>query len=350
VTRLPTRRLIGLLLLLLLPASLCATTLEGRVMLGDEPLPGIIVSAHPDLDFTSTALAHSKPSDDEGYYQLELPAGSYGLYGWNADHSHFAFCGRNPVNIKNESIWAGLQAVRVTPASSASYDDDYSAAIEGKVLYNGEPVTGAYVYLYLDVAEDLKGQGYRLSLPTDDDGYFRFDGLPESDYFVLARKRDSGQRVGPVREGDLFGVYAGNPLTATAGATQQIELPTVAKLKQSSGSETFGRATGPQLRGVVTNTQGQGVAAVHVFAYVDRVIGHQRPAAISPPTGEDGRFIINLPQAGVYYIGAREEYGDSPAPGELFGMYEASADHGLKVDAQSAKQEIEITVEPIEIY
>ena len=254
------------------------------------------------------------------------------------------------MNLTEGSTWVGLQSVPVSKTAVNVYEDDYSAAIEGQVLYEGSPLAGAYVYLYLDVAEDLKGQGYRLSLPTGPDGYFRFDGLPESDYYLVVRQRQNGQRVGPVQEGDLFGLFQGNPLTAKAGQVQQVTLHSVAKLKGASESETFGRATGPVLRGTVVDASGEGVAGVHVFAYVDRVIGHQRPAAISTPTTADGGFVVNLPEPGTYYVGAREAYGDSPAPGELFGMYEESADHGLTLEKGQNLDNLRIVVEPVALF
>ncbi len=344
------KRLLCLILLLAMPSLLAAAVIEGRIVSGDEPLPGVVVTAHTTLDFSTKVVAHSVASDSDGLYRMELPPGTYALFGWNDDQSRFAFCGRNPVNLTKDSTWVGLQSVPVLAATTGAYDDEYSAAIEGQVMHEGSPLAGAYVYLYLDVAEDLKGQGYRLSLPTGPEGYFRFDGLPESDYYLVVRYRQNGQRVGPVQEGDLFGLYPGNPLTARSGQVQQVKLSSVTKLKDASESETFGRATGPVLRGTIVDTLGQGVAGVHVFAYVNRVIGHQRPAAISTPTAADGRFVVNLPEPGTYYVGAREAYGDSPAPGELFGMYEESADHGLTLEKGHNLDGLRIVVEPVAIF
>jgi hypothetical protein len=233
------RRLL-LLVLLAVPSLLSAAVLEGRVVSGDEPLAGVVVSAYTTLDFTTAPVARSVMSDSDGMFALELPLGTYALFGWNADRSRFAFCGRNPVNVTAETVWAGLQSVPVDTLEVSAGDDDYSAAIEGRVLHNHQPVVGANVYLYLDVAEDLKGQGYRLSLPTAKDGYFRFDGLPESNYFLVARHRRNGQRVGPVLEGDQLGIYPGNPLTARAGQVHHVTLHTVAKLTDSGESETSG--------------------------------------------------------------------------------------------------------------
>ncbi len=344
------RRLAFVIFLLAIPALLSAASITGRVVSGDEPLSGVVVTAHTSLDFTTDPIARSAASDSEGRYQMELPVGTYALFGWHVDRSQFAFCGRNPVNLTEETAWVGLQSVPVSKTGTAVYDDDYSAAIEGQVLHEGSPLAGAYVYLYLDVVEDLKGQGYRLSMPTGTDGYFRFDSLPESDYYLVARQRQNGQRVGPVQEGDFFGLFSGNPLTAKSGQVQHVKLHTVAKLKDADESETFGRATGPILRGTVVDTAGEAVAGVHVFAYVDRVIGHQRPAAISTPTVADGGFVVNLPEPGTYYVGAREAYGDSPAPGELFGMYDESADHGLTLEKGQNLEGLRIVVEPVAIF
>ena len=341
------RSLLLAILLLSCAAVAPAAVIEGRVVIDGEPLAGVVVGAWPSLDFSRPATALAAATGEDGSFRVDLPPGSYALYGWNADGSRFAFCGRNPVSLDRETVWAGLQAVTVAAPATVAYDDPYSAAVEGTVLHQGQPLAGAFVSLYLDAAEDLKGQGYRLSLPTGADGYFRFDGLPESDYFLVARARRTGARVGPVQEGDLFGVFSGNPLTARAGTVSQLVLHTVAKQKDAVESETFGRATGPVLRGIITDDQGRGLAGLHVFAYVDRVIGHQRPAAISTPTGADGLFTVNLPAAGIYYIGAREAYGDSPAPGELFGMYEGSADHGMEFAAGESREGVRIVVEPV---
>lgn len=344
------RQLVFLILLLAIPSILLASMFEGRVVNGEKPLAGVVVTAHSSLDSSSQEIARSTVSDNEGYYKLEIPQGTYALFGWDETRSLFAFCGRNPVTLAGKSAWAGLQSVPAVTVVTTPYDDEYSGAIEGQVINDGVPLEGAYVYLYLDVAEDLKGQGYRLSLPTGPDGFFRFDGLPESNYFLVARSRQNGQRVGPVQAGDLFGVYPGNPLTARSGEIQVIQIHTVTKLKDALQSEAFGRATGPVIKGTVVDSSGMGVAGVHVFAYVDRVIGHQRPAAISVPTSSDGHFIIHLPEPGTYYVGAREAYGDSPAPGELFGMYEKSADHGLTVTMGQNLDSVRIVVEPVDIF
>jgi hypothetical protein len=332
------------------PLALSAATIEGRVVRGDEPVAGIRVGAYASADFSAAPVAESAASDETGRFRLDLPAGLYSLYAKSVEKNLFAFCGRNPVAVADQPVWAGLRAVAVDPAAGAPYADEYSAAIEGRVLFDGRPLQDAYVYLYLDAREDLKGIGYRISLPTAEDGRFAFDGLPESDYFLVARQRQSGGRVGPVLEGDALAIYPGNPLTAKAGQTQRVVLRAVRKTQEAADSESFIRASGMAIRGTVTDPEGQPAVGVHVFAYTDRVIGHQRPEALSAPTGADGRFTVNLKAPGIYYVGAREFYGDSPAPGERFGMVEVTADHSLKIAEDSLIDDVRIVVEPIELH
>lgn len=339
--------LIIFLHLLLLTALANGAIIEGRIVQNDEPVEGIRISLYRTLDFDVDPLFISEASDAEGYFQVEVSPGSYALFAKDVRRGLFAFCGRNPVRAETGTIWAGLQTVPLSPVEITHYEDEYTAAIDGVVLFNGKPLADAYVSLYLDAAEDLKGQGYRLSMPTGADGRFAFDGLPESNYYLMARKRSDGNRVGPIREGDYLGHFSSNPVNAKAGSVTRIVIPTVQKVKNQTDSETFLKASGPSISGRVTDPQGNPVAGLHVFAYTDRVIGHKRPAALSTPTGRNGEFNLNLGQPGTYFVGARQQYGDSPAPGELFGMYELTADHGLMVEADQTVKNISIVVEPI---
>jgi hypothetical protein len=343
------RILFAITLALILPSLALAAFIEGRVVLDDEPVAGVRVYLYRTLDFDVDPLFISEATDKEGYYKVEVSPGSYALFARDRQRQLFAFCGRNPVKVTRGDAWAGLQAVPVADVEVGKYDDEYSAAIEGTVLYDGKPLSGAYVYLYLDAKEGLKGQGYRLSQPTGPDGAFAFDSLPESSYFLMVRKRLDGNRVGPVREGDYLGHFPGNPLVARSGTVTKVAVSTVRKVKSETGSETFAIGNGPTVNGRVVDRQGNPVAGLHVFAYTDRVIGHKRPAALSTPTGADGRFRLSFSAAGTYYLGARQEYGDSPAPGELFGMYDVSADHGLKIEPGKVVNDIEIMVEEVSL-
>lgn len=338
-----------LLLASLLPGYAAAGVIEGRVVAEDKGVAGLRVEAHASLDFAKEPLAISAPTDAEGRYRLELPTGLYSLFARDAQRSLFAFCGRNPVAVAEQPVWAGLQAVALDTPVTAPDPEGEGATIEGQVLLGGKPLAEAYVYLYLEATDDLKGQGYRISPPTGPDGFFAFDGIPESSYYLVARQRQNGGRVGPVLEGDALAVYSANPLLAQTGKTARVTLSAVRKTQESADSEALVRATGTALRGTVVDQAGRPAAGVHVFVYTNPVIGHQRPAALSAPTASDGRFIVHLREPGTYYVGARELYGDSPAPGERFGMYDETPDHGLAVKAGQVIEGVRIVVEPVSL-
>lgn len=339
--------LLGVLFLAVAPGS--AATIEGRIVRGEAAQAGMIVTAHAAVDPGAPVLAQTV-SDSDGLYRLDLPEGRYALFARHPQTGLFAFFGRNPVEVRaDQPLWAGLQAVPVVPARIEPYDDPYSAALGGTVLFDDQPLAGAIVTLYLDSADDLKGQGYRMSLPTAADGSFFFDGLPAADYHLIARRHADGSRVGPVRDGDELALYPGNPLHLAAGKTTRVALTAVRKIRETKGDATFSRDHGLLLQGIIVDKKGTPQAGLHLFAYRDKVIGHKRPEAISAPTGGDGAFRIAFPAAGIYYIGAREKYGDSPAPGELFGMYEVTADHGLQISKQTPNAPVRIVVEAVDL-
>ncbi len=342
------RYLFVLLLLFSSVSFALSAQINGRVVLGDEPLQGMLVRAYKDLDSSAKPIAEATITQEDGLFHLEVAEGFVALYAISEDGRYFAFCGRNPILAQGEPLWAGLQAVEVSSAAISSYADVYSAALEGTVTFRGKPLSNAYVSLYLDVAEDLKGQGYRLSAPTAEDGSFVFDGLPETGYFLVARKRQNAARVGPLAEGDILGVYAGNPLSLKSGETTLVELPMVVRQPNAQYSGLPDRPGSSTLTGRVLDDSGQPREGLHVFAYTNPVIGHQRPAALSPKTAADGRFSLSFREPGIYYVGARQAYGDSPAPGELFGLYEGSADHGLKIEP-GINDPIKIHVVPISL-
>jgi len=335
--------------ILLITTPAVAAKIEGRVVRGDAPQAGMIVTAHGAVDPATPVLAQAV-SDGDGLFRLELPAGRYSLFARHPETALFAFFGRNPVEVRDDQpLWAGLQAVPVVPPQLAAYDDPYSAALSGSVLLDGTPLAGAIVTLYLDTSDDLKGQGYRMSLPTGSDGSFFLDGLPAADYHLVARRHADGSRVGPMKDGDEHAFYPGNPLLLAPGKTTQVTLTAVRKIREIEGDATFSRQQGLELQGIIVDRTGAPQAGLHLFAYRDKVIGHKRPEALSAPTGADGAFRIAFPAAGLYYIGAREKYGDSPAPGELFGMYEVSADHGLEINDKTPNTPVRIVVEPVDL-
>ena len=354
----PPILLLLLLLPLLVPTLASGAVVEGRVVMatvskGSEttlnssvPVSGISICAFTTFSDLKP-VGCSAPSNREGNYSLMLPTGIYHLSGFNVDSTLFAFSGKTSVAVTDsQPTWLGLQAVPVIANQIHEYDVDTSGGIGGKLYFDGKPLATAFLYLYHADDVSLRGQGYRISLPTEQDGSFQFDDLPADSYLLVARKRQSGSKVGPVVAGDYV-AFVPNWLVTIADG-EQIDLQLNAITKTEDQSETGGKNQ-PILQGIVTDEKGEPVKGVHIFAYRNRVIGHQQPTALSPTTKNDGTFRIILPDAGIFYIGAREYYGDSPEPGELFGLYEGSTDHGMKLGTGEKRTDIIIRVEPVKI-
>ena len=76
-------------------------------------------------------------------------------------------------------------------------------------------------------------------------------------------------------------------------------------------------------------------------------MSHAKPLAISDPTGEDGRFILGLERGGKVFLGARQNYGTNPLPGELYGKYTGSPDHSITIGDGEILRGISIVVDHI---
>ncbi len=186
--------------------------------------------------------------------------------------------------------------------------------VEG-VVYR--PAEGAVIDLYRPGA-DLRGPPLTQLGPLGPTGAFAIE-LPPGEYLAVARQRLSGDETGPVREGDLktdpvpFRVEAGKPL--------RLDLKTFVKEgnpKAPLGEEPAWK-TG--ITGRLLDPEGQPVAGLRLHVY-DHVQMSERPKFVSAKTGPDGRYSLQLPQGGTYYLCARDKYGGPPKVGDLYGRYD----------------------------
>ena len=322
-------------------------TVSGRVVYRSVPVKQAFVFIYDSIDrMTKNLPLKSTTTDGNGNYSISLSGGKY-YFTATKGYSIYSYSGRNPITVSGDKeMWVGFQAEGYLKSVVSEYDDEFSSAISGRVLLNNKPVEGAYVTLFMDGLDDFKGPGYSIT-SSDSNGEFFFEYLPESEYFVLARKRRSGERVGPIDDNDLYAYFPGNPLSTENGKMVEITLNSVSKI----ADERVNRAVLPDtgFAGRVLDTSGNPVAGMYVFAYTDSVIGHKRPEALSFKTDAGGRYVVELKKGGMYYIGARERHGDSPIPGELFGMYDKTDDHGIRVESGSFLEQIDIFVEKIMI-
>lgn len=336
------------------------TGVEGRLVWEGQVMAGARVYAYASFDdlLAYRPYAVSGPSADDGTYKLDLPGGKFYLVAKKLSDGrdgplpaggYYSFHGSNPVTVvPGMYTHVGFALVKKTKdAEYAGSTDTGSGTLMGTVTYMGEPLDGVYVTLFLDPKTEFRGMGYSTAPPTGKNGMFRVDFLPESDYYVVARKRASGAGSGPLSDGDSFGYYVDNPVSVKAGKVASIEVEMLSKAGEIGKDDSLFRATGTQIAGRITDKEGNVVKGVYAFAYEEKVMAHKRPSFISREVDDEGRYVINLSEGGVYYIGARSQYGDSPALGEWYGRYDATPDHSVAVKTGKRFEGVDITVEQI---
>lgn len=343
------------------PEIVAGTGFEGRVVVDGAVLPGARVYAYRSFaDFiASRPFAASALTGDDGKYVLDLPVGIYYLVAKKRPQmatdsvvvagDFFSFQGSNPITVAagkythvGFSMLPYAQGVNYQP-----YDTNDSGAIAGVVTLDGKPLDGVFVTLYVDAAEDLRGSTYATSPPTGKSGVFRFDYLPEVEYYVVARKRAIGGAAGPLSDGDYFGFFPANPVHVKAGKLAQLELAVNTKAGEIGKEDSLFRNTGTAVTGFIRDLKGKPVAGVYVFAYLEKVMAHKRPEFISAVADQEGRYVLYLPEGGTYYLGARSKYGDTPALGEWYGRWEGTGDHSVVLKTGGTLKAIDITVEEI---
>ncbi len=331
-----------------LPRAAREPVLSGRVTFRGAPVPGAAVVLYDRYTLSEKRAYRTARSADDGGFAIPVAPGTYVVEaaGRFEGTDVFAFTGQNPVSMARDDRWLGVKAVAREAAESSPSHPGGGATLEGVVLFGGEPVEAASVSVYAGPDGLFKGMGIAMSPPTGPDGAFSVEGLPESAYYLVARRRGAGGATGPLEKGDLYGYYPGNPVYVRDGTATRVRIETVEKEKAltyaevTSGTETV-------LRGRVVDRSGTPQPGVYAFVYDDRVFGHQRPYAHSGRTGADGAFAIYLDRGGVFYLGAREHFGNSPRPGERFGFFDGSPDHAVDVRAGTGAAGLMIVVDRI---
>ncbi|MDF1553895.1 MAG: carboxypeptidase-like regulatory domain-containing protein [Deferrisomatales bacterium] len=308
-----------------------------------------------DAEVTVEALADGQRAtvhtDSEGVYRFpRLLPGSYRLSATTSGVPVLGSrSGKNPILLAaGQNQWIGLQAV---PRSEPAFrplpsTPDGFGSVSGTVRFNNAPAAGAVVDLYLD-DHGLRGPGFRQSFPAGADGLYVLDEVPEGAYYVVARRRASGTVAGPLVAGDLYGEALANPVPVRSRQETLLDVHLVRKERDDDPNADRLPALGATLRGVVVDGAGTPVPGLYVFAYRNRVVGHGMPDFRTLPGGPDGSFALSLGEGGLFYVGAREHAGGSPQPGEWFGFYEGSADHGITVRRDQQVEGVRIVVRKV---
>jgi len=230
-----------------------------------------------------------------------------------------------------------VSSYRDTPGVTAIAGTVYIA--EGRT-----PLAGAYVNVYPDTISNLLGPSQFISLPTADDGSYTID-LPPGTYYVVARKRISGDPTGPLSTGDFYSEHQRVVTTVVNNRTALVDLELVPmkapmffkKMVVETESDTG-------FRGRLVDSGGQPVMGGFAMAYRDPEM-KRLPDYASTLSDRDGRFTLYLPEGGTFYLAARVHAWDMPRPGEPYGIYGTPAE-ALQVETGTFREGLDITMTP----
>ena len=349
---------ISIFLLILLAA--CSpqgeSGLEGTILFSEQPLAGAQVEVYlrQDKDRSTQPFA-AVTSDAQGRYRLSLPPGRYFVIGKKKEESEdgrvrmlMGECPTNPWKVS-----AGIVKIPSFSLKEMGRDGALTAApetgVRGRLTADGASLAGAFVYVYAETGAGLMGPSYGAAVRTDADGSFHV-GLPAGRFFLAARWRADGSRVGEPAVGDLNGTYAGNPIEVKLGQTiDLLEFPLFRvepETRQERRAQGKFDATETGFTGRVIDADGVPKAGIYIFAYLDsRMTG--KPTYISAPTDDSGRYVLHLGGGGIYFLGARSAFGGPLEPGEWIGTYEGDPRHAATASTGERRDLGDMTVREV---
>lgn len=199
-------------------------------------------------------------------------------------------------------------------------DGQGKTGIRGQVVLKegGAPLADAYVNIYPDASSNLLGPSQFISSPTDAMGRYAIE-VPPGTYYVVARKRVSGQPSGPLSPGDFYSEHERISAVVMAGKLAVVDLA-VAPMKAPMffKKQMTPQQTSTGIRGVLLDAAGKPVPGSFAIAYTNAEM-QRLPDFVSTLSDGNGNFTVYLPEGGTYYLGARIHAWDMPRPGELYG-------------------------------
>jgi hypothetical protein len=212
-----------------------------------------------------------------------------------------------------------MAACAKQPSSVITQTDppELSMGITGQVTDSkARPASSAYVYAYRNLRGNLRGPA-DFEARVNDKGRYFLD-LVEGDYYLVARKRQSGADAGPPKAGDAWALPSKNPVTVEPGQTTVINfiLQGVAQpMLMREGTLTDGE-TG--FSGQLVDSDNQPLPGAFVIAYPDSDF-QRMPEATSPAVGDDGLFQLFVKRTGSWCLAARTRTRGQPIAGEPYG-------------------------------
>lgn len=300
--------------------------LSGRVVFNDKGVERALVFVKQvdgeDIFRTET--------DKDGYFSMPLYRGTYFIEARKKIDNIFyvGFSGKNPLYL-NSNSYVGVKLLPPSRLIKKKLKKKTSI-LKVKILFDGNPVKDARVYLYLK-EKDIKGMPFIYSEPSDGKGIAVIKDVLPGNYSIVVRKRkDLTTPLGPLSEGDLIGFYSERTLDLKEGFEYLITVNLFKKVQEEIG-KPIDVKNDITIKGVVLDEEGKPLSDLYAFLYTKKEMGHERPVSISQKTKEDGIFELIVPQKGRYYLGVRQFYGGTPIQGEWYGLYDKTFDHHIDI-------------------
>ena len=219
-------------------------SLSGRVTREGEAAARVFVYVYPENggELMGPSYGEAVQTDADGRFTVELPAGRYALVarlraagGRSGELAPGDLNGvhpANPIDVKSGDRLqlADLPLVEVNAAvharrQSQGFFEPTDTQLVGTVVdSDGQPVSGVYVFAYLD--SRMVGKPVHIAAPTDATGGYRIFVADGGTYFVGARSAFGG----PLEPGEWVGTYDGradHSVTVDKGAALDLAPITV---------------------------------------------------------------------------------------------------------------------------
>jgi len=221
-----------------------------------------------------------------------------------------------------------------------------TSAIAGTVRLagDGQPMGGAYVNVYPDTISNLLGPSQYISLPTGENGGYAID-LPPGTYYVVARKRVSGDPTGPLSPGDFYSEHQRVVAKVEKDHTTRVDLEVVPmKAPMFFKKMVVEKETSTAFTGRLLDANGAPIMGGFAMAYHDADM-KRLPDYASTLSDRDGRYTLYLPEGGTYYLAARVHAWDMPRPGEPYGIY-GDPPQAMTIPTGSFIDQVDIVMTP----
>lgn len=222
---------------------------------------------------------------------------------------------------------------------------EVNSGIKGQVLIENEGAAGGvFVYAYDSPHNDLRLPTKLISDPAAEDGLYTLK-LPPGKYWIVARKRVSGDPRGYLVKGDYEGKFHANPVEVRPGEYVPVNV-SIERLDGAFLLAPYNPEQGKMgITGTVYDESGRPASGAYVMLYRDKeMVG--LPNLLSRATGSDGGYEIYLSEPGTYYVAARLKYGGLPRKGEPYGMYDKDPDHMVVVGEKEVVSGVDIKLTP----